>query len=233
MADPSPAAISERVRSGAKDYMKSFMESLVAEGVEARMVQGDGFVYLETPGAIYGTATGDLEKVKSGKKKRLVPGFEPKTSLFIEDDSLHFDYGHALPYSKTCSVLHGHSSRVSVELFGRVGRNGMILDFGDAKAKVKETLKLVDHKFIVGKKYVVESSDKVARVRFEGPNGAFDLKLPPNQMVVLDAEATSENIADFVADRLLEALPPDVEAVKLFFFEGVNKGAASFRVVRG
>lgn len=216
---------------GARDNLKGFMSSLVAEGVEAKMKEGEGFLYIESTSTIYGLSEENLAKIDSGKRKKIVPGFEPKASLFIEDDSLHFDYGHALPGSTTCSVLHGHSSRVSAEIFGHVGPNGMIIDFGEAKAAIKETLRLVDHKFIIGRKYVADHSAKSVHVKFEGPNGAFDLKMPPSQVVILDAEATSENIARFVAGKLLEALPHGADAVKLFFFEGVNKGASYFRVM--
>lgn len=199
--------------------------------MEATVKDGGGFLYVESTSTIYGLSREDLAKVDSGKRKRLIPGFEPKSSLFIEDDSLHFDYGHALPSSKTCSVLHGHSSRVSAEILGEVGPVGMIVDFGEAKAALKDALSTVDHKFIIGSKYVVERSSKAVRVRFEGPNGAFDLKMPPSQVVILDGEATSENIAQFVANGVLRRLPKDVEGIKLFFFEGVNKGAAAFRVM--
>jgi 6-pyruvoyl-tetrahydropterin synthase len=229
-SDSKPVSVGV-ARLGARDGLKGFMNSLVAEGVEAKMKEGDGFLYIESTSTIYGLTEEDLARVDSGKRKRLVPGFEPKVSLFIEDDSLHFDYGHALPGSKTCSVLHGHSSRVSAEIFGQVGPNGMIIDFGDAKAAIRETLGLVDHKFVIGRKYVVDRSAKSVHVKFQGPNGAFDLKMPPSQVVVLDAEATSENIAKFVAGALLETLPRGVDAVKLFFFEGVSKGASSFRVM--
>jgi 6-pyruvoyltetrahydropterin/6-carboxytetrahydropterin synthase len=211
--------------------MRSFMESLSAEGVEARIREGDGFLYIESTSTIYGLSPDDLQKVDSGKRKKVIPGFEPKASLFIEDDSLHFDYGHSLPASRTCSVLHGHSSRVSAEIFGQVGANGMIVDFGEARAILKQTLALVDHKYIIGKKYVMEKSAKTVRVKFEGPNGAFDLKMPASQVVAMEGEATSENIAKFLTGRLLEALPPGAEGVKLFFFEGVNKGASAFRVM--
>jgi 6-pyruvoyltetrahydropterin/6-carboxytetrahydropterin synthase len=230
MTGEKPVSV-DLARPSKRDRLKEFVQSLVAEGVEARIKDGGGFLYVESTSAIYGLSKEDLVKVDSGKRKRLVPGFEPRSSLFIEDDSLHFDYGHALPGSKTCSVLHGHSSRVSAEIFGEVGPSGMIVDFSDAKSALKEALSQVDHKFIIGRRYVVERSSKAVRVKFEGPNGAFDLRMPPSQVVVLDEEATSENIAKFVADRLLKGLPREIEGVKLFFFEGVNKGASVFRVV--
>ncbi len=220
-------------KPGARDRLKEFMQSLLAEGVEAKLKDGGGFLYVESTSSIYGLSKEDLARVDSGKRKKLVPGFEPKSSLFIEDDSLHFDYGHSLPGSKTCSVLHGHSSRVSAEIFGQVGKDGMIVDFGDAKAALKEALSSVDHKFIIGRKYVVESSPKAVRVKFEGPNGAFDLTMPQSQVLLLDEEATSENIARFVAERALRRLPHGVDGIKLFFFEGVNKGASAFRMVSG
>jgi 6-pyruvoyltetrahydropterin/6-carboxytetrahydropterin synthase len=227
-----PVATAERWREGSTEVLKPFFQSLVSEGVEARMVEGPGFVYIETPGAVYGRSQAELDSLRTAKQRRLVPGFSPRSSLFIEDDSLHFDYGHALPGSKTCSVVHGHSGRASVEFFGGVGPNGMILDFADAKEAVRKTLKLVDHKFVISEKYVVGASERSVRVRFEGPNGEFELKAPPSHVVILREEATSENIAKFLVEKLLEGLPSAVEGVKLFVFEGVNKGASYFRVGR-
>jgi 6-pyruvoyltetrahydropterin/6-carboxytetrahydropterin synthase len=151
------------------------------------------------------------------------------SSLFVEDDSLHFEYGHCLPRSSKCSVIHGHSSRVSVELFGERRRDGMILDFGAAKKIVKKVLKDFDHKFIISKKYARVDSDRCF-VAFDGRSGRIEMNIPSEQAVILSGEATSENIATEVSRELLEKLPPQVMAVKAFFFEGANKGASYFRV---
>ena len=49
-----------------------------------------------------------------------------KISIFIEQS---FDYSHFLPESDKCFPLHGHTSLVTLEIFGRIGASGMIMDF--------------------------------------------------------------------------------------------------------
>lgn len=166
-------------------------------------------------------------KVQVQSKRREVHSL-PSSSLFIEDDSLHFEYGHCLPRSRSCSVIHGHSSRLSAELFGETDEEGMILDFGDAKDAMKKVLKIFDHKFIISKKYAVVKGSR-CHVSFTGPNGHIELDVPKEHVILLEGEATSENIAQEVSRELLKHLPLQVKAVKAYFFEGANKGASSFR----
>lgn len=152
----------------------------------------------------------------------------PTTSLFVEDDSLHFDYGHSLPNSDTCCVIHGHSSRLSVELFGNLREDGMILDFGEVKRIIKSVLDGFDHKYMIGANYVTLQGAR-ARISFTGPKGHIKIDVPREHVVVLDGEATSENIVRELSKRLIESLPNEVVALKAFFFEGTSKGAAIFR----
>jgi len=53
-------------------------------------------------------------------------------SIFIEDPSFAFDYAHILPLVEKCSILHGHTSTVLVELVGDM-TNNLLIDFGEAK----------------------------------------------------------------------------------------------------
>jgi 6-pyruvoyltetrahydropterin/6-carboxytetrahydropterin synthase len=66
-------------------------------------------------------------------------------SIFIEDPALAFDYAHILPLVEKCSVLHGHTSTVMVEIIGSM-KNNLVIDFGEAKRIIKETLNAMDHK---------------------------------------------------------------------------------------
>ena len=57
----------------------------------------------------------------------------PQTgSIFLEDASFSFDYAHILPLVEKCSILHGHTSSVMVELVGQM-KDNLLLDFGVAK----------------------------------------------------------------------------------------------------
>jgi len=53
-----------------------------------------------------------------------------------------FDAAHHLPGHDKCGVVHGHTYSVSIRVEGEVQENGMIVDFHDVKALVKQ----LDHK---------------------------------------------------------------------------------------
>jgi 6-pyruvoyltetrahydropterin/6-carboxytetrahydropterin synthase len=57
----------------------------------------------------------------------------------------YIDCAHYLPGHKKCGILHGHTYRVEIIIEGE-NKTGMILDFGDLKALLRETLGMYDHR---------------------------------------------------------------------------------------
>jgi 6-pyruvoyltetrahydropterin/6-carboxytetrahydropterin synthase len=145
-------------------------------------------------------------------------------SIFIEDPSLAFDYAHILPLVEKCSVLHGHTSTVMVEIIGSM-KNNLVIDFGEAKRIIKETLNAIDHKFFINKKYLLKEDDLHYYVAFEGPKGYFSLQLPKLTTYMLTGEATVENLSSEIIRLLAPKMPPNVQALGVYIYEGVNKGA--------
>ncbi|HXV45688.1 MAG TPA: 6-carboxytetrahydropterin synthase [Nitrososphaera sp.] len=145
-------------------------------------------------------------------------------SIFIEDPSLAFDYAHILPLVEKCSVLHGHTSTVMVEIIGSM-KNNLVIDFGEAKRIIKETLNAIDHKFFINKKYLLKEDDLHYYVVFEGPKGYFSLQLPKLTTYMLSGEATVENLSSEIIRLLAPKMPPNVQALGVYIYEGVNKGA--------
>jgi 6-pyruvoyltetrahydropterin/6-carboxytetrahydropterin synthase len=145
-------------------------------------------------------------------------------SIFIEDPALAFDYAHILPLVEKCSVLHGHTSTVMVEIIGSM-KNNMVLDFGDAKKIIKETLNAIDHKFFINKKYLQREDDVHYYVAFEGPKGYFSLQLPKSTTYMLSGEATVEKLSSEIIKLLAPKMPHNVEALGVYIYEGINKGA--------
>jgi 6-pyruvoyltetrahydropterin/6-carboxytetrahydropterin synthase len=145
-------------------------------------------------------------------------------SIFIEDPSLAFDYAHILPLVEKCSILHGHTSTVMVEIIGNM-KDNLVIDFGKAKRIIKDTLNALDHKFFINKQYL-ESEDSVHyHISFEGPKGYFNLQLPKTTAFLLPGEATIENISSQIIKLLAPKMPANVEALGVYVYEGVNKGA--------
>jgi 6-pyruvoyltetrahydropterin/6-carboxytetrahydropterin synthase len=145
-------------------------------------------------------------------------------SIFIEDPSLAFDYAHILPLVEKCSVLHGHTSTVMVEIIGSM-KNNLVVDFGEAKRIIKDTLNVIDHKFFINKKYLKKEDESHYYVEFQGPRGYFSLQLPKMTTYMMPGEATVENLSTEIIKLLAPRMPPNVEAIGVYIYEGVNKGA--------
>ncbi|HJU35016.1 MAG TPA: 6-carboxytetrahydropterin synthase [Nitrososphaera sp.] len=145
-------------------------------------------------------------------------------SIFIEDPALAFDYAHILPLVEKCSVLHGHTSTVMVEIIGSM-KNNLVIDFGEAKRIIKETLTAIDHKFFINKKYLQKEDDIHYYVAFEGPKGFFSLQLPKSTTYMLAGEATVEKLSSEIIKLLAPKMPQNVEALGVYIYEGINKGA--------
>src|SRR5918911_1091897 len=145
-------------------------------------------------------------------------------SIFIEDPSLAFDYAHILPLVEKCSILHGHTSTVMVEIIGDM-KNNLIIDFGEAKRIIKDTLGKIDHKFFISKKYLQHEDDLHYYIAFEGPKGYFDLQLPKMTTFLLQGEATVETLSTEIIKLLAPKMPSNVQALGVYVYEGVNKGS--------
>jgi 6-pyruvoyltetrahydropterin/6-carboxytetrahydropterin synthase len=145
-------------------------------------------------------------------------------SIFIEDPSLSFDYAHILPLVEKCSILHGHTSTVMIEIIGKM-ENNLVIDFSLAKKLIKETISVLDHKFFINEQYVEKDNEKHYVISFEGPSGVFRLQVPKSTTYILPGEATVENLSSIIINLLAKKMPSNVEALGVYVYEGVNKGA--------
>lgn len=59
----------------------------------------------------------------------------------------YFDAAHYLPEHRSCGVMHGHTYKVEVILEGEP-RGGIIVDFADVKAALREVLAEYDHRML-------------------------------------------------------------------------------------
>ncbi|NMI82199.1 6-carboxytetrahydropterin synthase [Marine Group I thaumarchaeote] len=149
----------------------------------------------------------------------------PQTgSIFLEDGSFSFDYAHILPLVEKCSILHGHTSSVMVELVGQM-KNNLLLDFGIAKKIIKEVVSVFDHKFFINRKYLKKEDDSHYLIQFEGPKGMFELQVPKNTTYLLEGEATVENLSTEIIQLLAPKMPSNIEAIGVYIYEGYNKGS--------
>jgi len=145
-------------------------------------------------------------------------------TIFLDDPSFNFDYAHILPKTEKCSVMHGHTSSVLVEVVGHP-IEGMVVDFGVAKQIVREAVRSLDHKLFINENYVTEMDPKSVTLRFNTVHGEFAIKAPRGTTVMMEGEATVENLAKEVLGRIAPRMPKNVTSVGVYVYEGLNKGS--------
>lgn len=149
--------------------------------------------------------------------------WERLQTIFVDDPSFNFDYAHILPHTQKCSVMHGHTSAVLVEIVGKP-MDGMVMDFGAVKEIVREAVKELDHKLFINRKYITRQSKGHVTLSFKTVHGDFQIVAPRNTTVLLDGEATVENLARYLLKKMLPKMPENIIAVGVYVYEGLNKG---------
>jgi len=111
--------------------------------------------------------------------------------------TMDFGAAHSLrQYKGQCERLHGHNWRIDVCLAGEeLNADGMVMDFVEAKAIVREALKSYDHYHLN--------------------------EVPPFDQI----NPTSENLARVLAERIQGAVPSGVRVVRITAWESDNCGA--------
>jgi 6-pyruvoyltetrahydropterin/6-carboxytetrahydropterin synthase len=145
-------------------------------------------------------------------------------TIFLDDPSFNFDYAHILPKTEKCSVMHGHTSSVLVEVIGRPV-DGMVVDFAEAKRAVREAVGGLDHRLFINEKYVTRMDARSVTLMFETVHGEFAIRAPRDTTVMMNGEATVENLAKEVLSRIVPKMPENVTALGVYVYEGLNKGS--------
>jgi 6-pyruvoyltetrahydropterin/6-carboxytetrahydropterin synthase len=153
-------------------------------------------------------------------------------TIFLDDPSFNFDYAHILPKTEKCSVMHGHTSSALVEIIGGP-REGMVVDFNDAKPIIREAIADLDHKLFISSRYVTGEDRTHVELSFETVHGSFEMRVPRKTTVLLQGEATVENLALELLRRISPRMPENVEAVGVYVYEGLNKGTHLLATIHG
>lgn len=124
----------------------------------------------------------------------------------------HFEMAHVLHGHKgLCKNLHGHSYKFHVTLSGQVKNqpgasdDGMIMDFGDLKALVKEfILDVFDHAIVLN-----ENAPQSKEIQLLG----YD------RVLLVPFQPTAENLILHFSNLLKDTLPVGVKLEKLTLWE--------------
>ena len=134
-----------------------------------------------------------------------------------------FEAAHALEgYDGACREIHGHSYRLFVTVKGEPStdeydpKQGMVMDFGLLKRIVNEQIvSRLDHAFIIRRTEQGELLRGMLAGHF-------------SRIVPVDYQPTCENMLVDFAERLLEALPDEVQLYSLRLHETATSYAEWF-----
>lgn len=120
-----------------------------------------------------------------------------------------FEMAHALRnYDGLCRNIHGHSYKMDITLAGQPlhdessPKNGMVMDFGDLKRLVnEEIISLFDHALVLNAKTDAQLID-VLKQNYE-------------KIVTVEFQPTTENLLNFIADKLKKRLPETVKLCRI------------------
>lgn len=122
-------------------------------------------------------------------------------------------------YDGLCREIHGHSYRLLVTIKGEPERDpespklGMVMDFGVLKRIVNEQIvERLDHSFMMRNTLAAEQV-------------ANDLGYRFSKVVLTEYQPTCENLLSDFAERLLGALPDDIELCSLRLHETASSYA--------
>ena len=84
----------------------------------------------------------------------------------------HFSGAHRLRYLQgKCEELHGHNWKVEISVVSnRLGKDGVVIDFGILKRKLDKVLKPLDHTYLNDLRYfsgTEPSSENIAKYIFD------------------------------------------------------------------
>lgn len=80
--------------------------------------------------------------------------------------STSFSAAHSIPGHAKCGKVHGHNFKVEVEISGKVGQNGMVMDFFDLKRIVNEVVSKFDHT-LLNEQIEIPTSENICLKIFE------------------------------------------------------------------
>ncbi|HEY5639525.1 MAG TPA: 6-pyruvoyl tetrahydropterin synthase family protein [Dehalococcoidia bacterium] len=126
--------------------------------------------------------------------------------IVLERQSLRFAAAHFTTFAGQCEPLHGHNYALTVEIEGDLTEDSWVLDFGEAKALVRDICGELDHKFLLP----LEN----ASLQIAASAGEFEVRFGDRRYVIPRSDvaelpldnSTAERLAEYVAGRIVDRL---------------------------
>lgn len=126
--------------------------------------------------------------------------------IVLDHQTLRFAAAHFTTFAGECEPLHGHNYALTVEVEGDLTPDSWVLDFGEAKAIVRDICGELDHKFLLpleNASLAIAASDHEFEITF----GTRRYVIPRSDVAALPIDnSTAERLAQFIAGRVVDSL---------------------------
>ncbi len=126
--------------------------------------------------------------------------------LNLDQQTLRFAAAHFTTFAGECEPLHGHNYALSVEIEGELTADSWVLDFGEAKALIRDICGDLDHKFLLpleNPALKITASDSEFEVKFG--DRRYVIPRPDVAQLPID-NSTAERLAEYIAGRIAASL---------------------------
>ena len=138
-------------------------------------------------------------------------------TIHIEKEYHKFSAAHFLIFDDgTAERLHGHNYRVAVELDTPRMNHGMVIDFKRIKPLVTAIIEPLDERLVIPGLHPDLTCHAIAADETEIRYGKRRYVVPTEEVCVLPIlNSSSENFAEWIASRLLDAVRTTFPTVQL------------------
>lgn len=114
--------------------------------------------------------------------------------------------GHRLPdHFGLCKNIHGHSYKMILTVEGQINQKQMVIDYYDLERIINPIIQQLDHAFMVNR------NDNLVLEFLEKLN---------SKKVIVDFDATVENICLFILDKIKNTkLPSNIKSISVRIYE--------------
>jgi len=149
----------------------------------------------------------------------------------VASDELVFSAGHFITVpGGLCERLHGHTYRVAAEIWGPLDESGCVVDFRALRDALKSVLAELDHRVLLPAEHpAIQVSSRAGEVEVRWADHRW--LFPQDDCLLLPlANTTTELLAQYVGQRLLEALkqPSGVSPSRVRIEIGEGAGCSAF-----
>ncbi len=128
-------------------------------------------------------------------------------SIIVDGAECKFSSAHFLAGHPKCCTLHGHNYHASVKITGSINKQGMVLDFVEAKASIQAELDELDHKLLLpatSPRMVIQEVGTNTSIQFDQKT----YSIPSCDVLLLPIPAiTAELLAKYLHAKLKARFP--------------------------